>query len=918
MVSGQPFDGTGPVVPGSNVVVNAPLMTGTILGTTAPFATLTSGDDINLSGTNNELVANLGSFTFGFTQTISGLTISGVQAWDITNSNTIWNSQLTNLWGADITAPDSLSYHDALGSLQIGSGAQPVGMDAQGDMLTTINATNDAFVGGYQYLAISMKASDFNGSNAITVNADGVGNGSPGHHSDWSNFGVIAGPTTGTVGYLDWTVNSSGGVSNNIALGAESATNAVSLTIKDDDATGTTTYLRASWTDGSSPANWANLATIDASATSDQLTVTGGEHSYGLLAGNTTAITTVLGGSGPDVFDLSASTWTSVSGVTINGNADTLTPITTGANSLADSNESAAYVAASGQGLGTVVELSSTEIGVISGTASNAFASWSNVPDLYDVGSSISGTINMADFPGTAIVTLANAHSGNYVDQGGNISVTNAPYDFWFNFQDANLGNHNFSVAAASTDGTGASVVVNYGTGYGFNPGTDTTDTLNVFGYDNATFQLWAPGSGFTQVYGGGVVVWNIGDGNAENVTLNTSLVRDDTPVGGLMVGDIGANGSPTAHVGTTTIEFLGGVLTGLPLAPNFSETGSLTIGGTDIGGGVVYGNVDLGVTNAYEISAPHSSLLMMPDDVTLWSGGSGSGAYTGVSVTAEYGLIQGSMGSQIGGHVYSDVGNDTLTFTNSDGSWVLGDGGADTIDLGSTSIDDTIFFGLFYINGNLARQEVEGNNYANPGFWGTPNNSTTPVNIATAAAAGHDGFTSDLANTYGTSADLSTVANFVLGTLSHDDTLTFNATAWDAGNAAGNGALVEGDYAIAPSGPAVGQTIINHGDLIGATTDVILYTTLGTVANAAQLAADLSGPAGYITFAASNAHTFDMLVAYSDGSNIKIADVHFAGGSTSTEGMTIYASDMVQITGQSSLLTLGTHIGDIQFLHIA
>ena len=159
---------------------------------------------------------------------------------------------------------------------------------------------------------------------------------------------------------------------------------------------------------------------------------------------------------------------------------------------------------------------------------------------------------------------------------------------------------------------------------------------------------------------------------------------------------------------------------------------------------------------------------------------------------------------------------------------------------------------------------------------------------------------------------------------------LTFNSYAWadGAGNATTHGGLVglnagNTAFQIAPTGAAVSGPIINTaGQILAANEDIILYATLGTVANAAQLAADLHGPVGYITFnfapASSN---FDMLVAYSTGTNIDIADVHFAttGGSASTNGAawTISASDMVQITGQSSLLTLGTHIGDIQFVHV-
>ena len=109
-------------------------------------------------------------------------------------------------------------------------------------------------------------------------------------------------------------------------------------------------------------------------------------------------------------------------------------------------------------------------------------------------------------------------------------------------------------------------------------------------------------------------------------------------------------------------------------------------------------------------------------------------------------------------------------------------------------------------------------------------------------------------------------------------------------------------------------------GFILTSPTDIILYSTLGTVNNAAQLAADLSGPVGYISFASATTSggIYDMLVAYSNGTAINIADVQFHGnGTADTEGMTISASDMVSITGQTSLLTLGTHIADIQIVHV-
>ena len=216
-------------------------------------------------------------------------------------------------------------------------------------------------------------------------------------------------------------------------------------------------------------------------------------------------------------------------------------------------------------------------------------------------------------FPGTTVVTLANSHSGNYVSQPGNISVTNAPNNFIFNFQDANLGSHNFSLAAAASVGAGGSVTENYNTGYGPDFGSGT-GSMTVTGFDTVTTNVWAEGSSeFYTFYAGGVLLWNMGDGNPETWNLNTAvagpanshLITD----GALSIGADDVNAAPAAVVGVDTITLLGGTLTGLPLHGLWSETGAITIGGTDYAGnGVVYGDVWIGVTNAF------ASALRTPD----------------------------------------------------------------------------------------------------------------------------------------------------------------------------------------------------------------------------------------------------------------------------------------------------------------
>ena len=329
---GQTFTGTvnQDTFAGTGATYNFPLSTGLILGTTTPAQTLTSGDSVidngAIGGLNSTLNVTLAPILPVLSTIITNLTIQGVETWNFSNTDplpvTVFLVGHYIPGQSGMQAPVTLNYSNSLGSLDIGSfiGNQPVGMNSVLGNLQTINVTNDAYLFGYQYLSISLAAANFaGGAQTLTVNASAVSSGgllvNNANHAPPA-FGVIAGPTTGTVGYATWDINSTGGgaaanangtpvLNNNLALGAESATNATTLTITDDGA-GTGTFIQTSFTNGSGAGNWANLTTIDATGTSGQLTISGGEFGpSGLLYSNTTALTSVKGGSGPDVFDLS-------------------------------------------------------------------------------------------------------------------------------------------------------------------------------------------------------------------------------------------------------------------------------------------------------------------------------------------------------------------------------------------------------------------------------------------------------------------------------------------------------------------------------------------------------------------------------------------------------------------------------------
>jgi len=278
---------------------------------------------------------------------------------------------------------------------------------------------------------------------------------------------------------------------------------------------------------------------------------------------------------------------------------------------------------------------------------------------------------------------------------------------------------------------------------------------------------------------------------------------------------------------------------------------------------------------------------------------------------------------SLFGFTVAATTGNDSLTGISS----AFCDGAADSMWLSQDSSNDAnnVYFGTYYLNGASDTLIIEGRlgpgvGLGAPGFWGN-DNAGVPVSIITLATSpAGNGFTSDATGTDGTSFDMTTINGFTLGTLS-DDILNFNHSSWfgSGSGAGGYNHLVDGNLAtVGAAGAATGVIVNSTAQLLAAGENLAIYNTLGNVANAAALAADLSSALGDIAFgtATTSSHQYHMLFAYSTGSAINIADVDFVGNSSaSTSGMTIYASDMVSIAGQSNLLTFAAHVHDVVFV---
>jgi hypothetical protein len=523
------------------------------------------------------------------------VTIQGVQTWNLVDDGfgTVTINGGGTTTSPSITGLTELNFNgNGGGTLNLGTALLPI--DKPGDLANgfTLGVSN-ALGGIGHHIDIAFASGVLTGTETITVNAFSVGNVAD---NDLDNaYGIAAGGTgPQKQGFLTWDLNSTGatlGTVNDIALGGEDNSTATTLNITDD---GSTTIVYASSASGSKVTDWQNLATINASGTTGELTIIGGEtvagtNGAGLLAADTTAINTVVGGSGADVFDLTASTWsvTQVAGVSISGGGNT-----TGQNSLFDPND-----VVPSQDLGTVVELNSNEINSISTVAANAFANWSGVPTLYDVGSGsglglVGGLINLADFPGTTTVTLANNRSGNFVQQGSDLKVTNAPDGLTFNFQDANQQGHNFTIFGASGNPAGDTVTVNYGTGYNY-----TADSTGVWvggNFDHTDINVFSgfQNSGDQGFYTGGLLAAST-FGGTETLNLETSV---NLNVASTLTADV---------IGTTSLSLFGGT----PFDPS---SGTLDLSAISHSP-----TIAIGVTNAFDIIDTSGGAFTMdaPDD---------------------------------------------------------------------------------------------------------------------------------------------------------------------------------------------------------------------------------------------------------------------------------------------------------------
>ena len=311
-----------------------------LAGVSGTQHTLTDGDSLLNSGGSATLDA---TFLTGATTdtTVTGLDIQGVATWIVRNLGSAGTVLLLGENEAGrLVDLASLAYdgNGQAASLAVGDDAKPViAPAAHLDELAV--SVSRALGDGRNGLALNFAPEGFGGSAAIDVAASLVGglqgaavapppmkDGNP----NWTGFAdlgfaIAAGPAKGTgtsPGFITWHVASSGASGlapvrfanhttpsglNIVALGAEGSAAAKSLSLRDDGSS--TMLLAARFGDGGA-SDWANLASVDLTASDGFVILTGAQAGAdGLLSESTTKLQSIVikgsAGSGNGFYDLS-------------------------------------------------------------------------------------------------------------------------------------------------------------------------------------------------------------------------------------------------------------------------------------------------------------------------------------------------------------------------------------------------------------------------------------------------------------------------------------------------------------------------------------------------------------------------------------------------------------------------------------
>lgn len=915
---------TSITISGGGGVVNAgPIMNavGMILNS------LMSGD--NLQDTAGDGVLNLSVVSAANPSFASGVTISGFSTLNFTNNAAGTVGAGSAGFQGNVTGLQTVNDTGSIGNLTLGAAGQ--GIDAPSGsaagsavgtgnitgaatgsaVVSTVNVTGYAGPAGSVIYAEFLSAAAGSLGNSIAFTLSGALGNTAAPALGVAGADIIsvandgANGTSGapnlSYGTQTYTINSNA----NLQLQAETNQSA--------SVDGTTVFVFAGTGNVAIGQDFAgdhqSVTTIDASATTGSLYITGGAAgngsnalssagnpggAFGSAAGFLNdatgfALTTFKLGSGADTLDVSSATATQVGALT-----------TVAGTTTASANE---IIVASA---------------VVDTTAASTFANIRGFSILGDVGAG--GTINLADLPSSINDILYQ---------------TAASGALFINNQTAAL--------TVDTEANGFGNPITVGV---VGPAPGLSDDFTLIVGDIATATAGAVGA---VTLNGDEVVTIISQGSAGNTVGTVSLTpspggNEQVTVGGNQTITVGSSGGGGIANVTT-----GGALLFNNLTLTVTDSKAVTLVGAtgggplfepipgDTAGGSAGGDPLTNSTNALTINAATSGgLIMQAGDANFTTSGTVAGSIGDV--------ITGSAtaGNALGG----SIGNDTITGNTSTSptaaDTIYTGGGADTITLaaGHTAADHIGFYAGFDTPGIVGggtevprnASITDGADVPQLGWWGQATGGVATGYAGTVYAG--------LAANTGTSLDQTSVSNFAPGPASApQDVLDFAAfsgpghgAVWGAGSVNGNGGiahgLVNGDLVTTITGitsPVLTQ--INPGNTAPAPTAAgqVFELATGVFANASAVAAALHGSyqLKFTVGAALGANDSEhILIAYQDLSgNTHIADVALtntaavaanATETTTDATVTVHASDIVQLTG---VALLSLHTGNIHFV---
>ena len=889
----DPVLGAVTVLSTGNVTVDAPLA-----GVFGNQPTLTPADSVSLTGTGNVLDA---TFAGGLGGTVTGLNLVGLQTWNIqqTAFGTIsLSGGPTNF----LQGVSAINYNGNgfASSLLVGTAGFPILPTTGGTFnnfaLSVANAPGFAGNG----VDLAMSKTGFTGTETIDVTANTVG-------TNGIAYDIAAG--SATIGFQTWNVASQGGsgITNNIALGGDGSSTATNIAVT-DPGDGTNTTLWAAGISGSSAANWKNVTDINLSGTSGFVTITGAENgAAGLLSVNT-ALKTIEGGTGNSLYDLSGLPLADVSaaGFAIQGGTSTAgnsavefnNAVITGVTHLIDlTNISVLDDSSAAQG-GTInmmwwAQQNSPGSGPGLIPLNTAFAL---------TGDSLAGTVaNGGAAPaGFQLLQLLSATSTAATALTSNLVIENGPADFAINMQGtSDTGGFNFTITQGPLINTTSMLDVWVGDSGAAGPAKVSIDnytTTNVYmPHDGGITKLGTTSFTDTPVFTVTDATLNFNDNTADTGGAGAGT-PDTLKLGNVYGGTGGAINGVFTDIGTTSV-FLDA---SLPTTINDFGTGIFEIGGND--------------ASVVDAASTSETVMFLPDS----GGGVGGFSFNtdnvflnhGVTVTgslselAGANLLQGSSGKLVldthGNGFIGGVASDVITGGHGADN-IFGMGGNDLIHLNSAgtsaATDSTVWIGEYHEGGS-------------PG--------TNFTQAITDIVGGGEIFT----NFYeGSLNNITTVTGFVTGPAG--DVIKFDPASWATGALAG-GVVDAGLQKSLAGGVGAGDASLQ------------LLTTPGTHPAAGGVDVILDGISQYAgqtafnnalhqatvgdinisdTGVIINKALVHVLVAYSTGTGINIADVTMENTSGATQtadtangALHVSAEDLVDLTGTAALGTLASH----------